>query len=360
MNLLIYGAGKRADYIIRSIKKAKHNILGVIDIDKKKQGKKFLGYTISAPENIADFNFDLILVTSDIYYEEISNELVERWNVDKSIIKHGTYISYLELVKYYKQYPQMVQKDMLDVLDYISTKESISDFNTPFFDYERINDIEVFWDSDEKLYYVYHNGKKMYFSAYFKNEKQVERYYSGLVKEQNINSPHRYLDDVFCIEEGDVILDGGVAEGNFSLDVIEKAKHVVLVEASDEWIRPLELTFAPYKEKVTIINKFLSDHDDENNITIDSIYKEYSINRIKLDIEGGEVTALTKASMCMQDQDGLKLAVCSYHNIRDEQEITRTLNEYGYKTYTTPGYMTFLSTECEPKLFVRGIVKGSK
>lgn len=39
-----------------------------------------------------------------------------------------------------------------------------------------------------------------------------------------------YLDEDFQVEEGDVVLDVGVAEGNFSMEIIERASKIYLFE----------------------------------------------------------------------------------------------------------------------------------
>ena len=36
----------------------------------------------------------------------------------------------------------------------------------------------------------------------------------------------------------------------------------------------MEVTFAPYKEKITIVRKYVSDVDDEDNITLDTFFRD--------------------------------------------------------------------------------------
>ena len=77
--------------------------------------------------------------------------------------------------------------------------------------------------------------------------------YNLLSKEQDVRSAHRYLDGAFTFEKGEILVDAGVAEGNFALDVVEKASKLILFEADREWIEPLQATFAPWKEKIVIV-----------------------------------------------------------------------------------------------------------
>ena len=36
----------------------------------------------------------------------------------------------------------------------------------------------------------------------------------------------------------------------------------------------MEATFAPYKEKITIVRKYVSDVDEEDNITLDTFFRD--------------------------------------------------------------------------------------
>lgn len=61
-------------------------------------------------------------------------------------------------------------------------------------------------------------------SRKFKNEKEVAAYYKSVLMEQDEDSPHKYLTKDFNVENSDVVVDVGVAEGNFSLDIIDRVK----------------------------------------------------------------------------------------------------------------------------------------
>ena len=88
--------------------------------------------------------------------------------------------------------------------------------------------------------------------------------------EQDHRSPHRYFDHIEEFKDK-VLLDVGAAEGILSLMAIEQVKHVYLFECSEDWIDALNKTFEPWKDKVTIIKKFVSDKDDENNVVKSSV-----------------------------------------------------------------------------------------
>ena len=78
--------------------------------------------------------------------------------------------------------------------------------------------------------------------------------------------------------KGKSLLDVGSAEGIFTLDVIDLIEHAYLFECDDEWVEALEATFLPWKDKITIVRKYVSDMDDENNTTLDSYFQVKRFN----------------------------------------------------------------------------------
>lgn len=78
---------------------------------------------------------------------------------------------------------------------------------------------QVFWDETNGYPYVIFNGYKMYYP------KQTEfvvldgkQYIINAVEnEQYSGSPHLYLTDSHMLKNDYVIIDAGVAEGNFTL-----------------------------------------------------------------------------------------------------------------------------------------------
>jgi hypothetical protein len=116
--------------------------------------------------------------------------------------------------------------------------------------------------------YVLYENKKMYFPKNWPTVK-IQNYYTDLLREQDVNSPHRYETDSFAVKDGDLVADIGAAEGIFALSIIERAAHIFLFECDENWIAALRLTFEPWQNKITIINKYVSDSNEGNNITID-------------------------------------------------------------------------------------------
>ncbi len=78
--------------------------------------------------------------------------------------------------------------------------------------------------------------------------------------------------EISNVKDNDILSDIGAAEGNFSLSVIDKVQHVYLFETDNDWIEALEKTFEPWKEKVSIIHKFVGNKDTDTCITLDSFF----------------------------------------------------------------------------------------
>ncbi len=77
-NILLYGAGEVAETIlgvVRDRNKDNLEIVGVIDDNKKLQGKDLLGYNIISIDDIGQYKHDAIVITTYAYEEEIKEKL---------------------------------------------------------------------------------------------------------------------------------------------------------------------------------------------------------------------------------------------------------------------------------------------
>ncbi|MDR0737564.1 MAG: FkbM family methyltransferase, partial [Prevotellaceae bacterium] len=167
----------------------------------------------------------------------------------------------------------------------------------------------------------------------------------------------------FHVSESDVVVDAGVAEGNFALSVIEKVKKIYLFEMDKAWITALEATFAPWKEKVVIVNKYVSDVNEKNRITLDAFFGNEKIDFIKADIEGAEIQLLEGAKAILSRKTPLKAVLCTYHKHNDAEMLQQTLAEKGFRTEFSNGYMIFFYEMCdkfEPPYLRRGLIRAEK
>jgi len=219
---------------------------------------------------------------------------------------------------------------------------------------------EIFFDSEVSFHYMILEGKRLYFPKKY-NRNQVVWTMRGIFKEQDKNSAHLYLTENFQVENNSILIDGGVAEGSFSLSVIEKVKKLYLIECQLDWIEALQLTFAPWKDKVVIIGKYLSDSVTDNTISIDSIVEVKQTEKyfIKLDIEGYELRALDGMSSFFSKANYLKMCICTYHNLTDADEINKYLNKKELKCEFSNSYLIFVDNNEIPS-FRKALIRAEK
>jgi hypothetical protein len=209
------------------------------------------------------------------------------------------------------------------------------------------------------LPYVFLDGKKLYFKKRW-GKKKIQNLYNLLSKEQDVRSPHRYLTDQFKFEDGEILIDAGVAEGNFALTVVERASKLILFEADKEWIEPLNATFEPWKDKVVIVNKFVSDITDSTNTTIDDFISPGNTPMfLKIDVEGAESRLLKGCSRIIAEQNPLKVAICTYHKQDDEQKFSSLLTQHKFQVTHSDGYMLFFyDKQMKAPYFRRGLLRA--
>ena len=233
-------------------------------------------------------------------------------------------------------------------------RHGITSYPYPYsLDYKNLK-TNVLTDNTEGLSYVMHNGKKLYFPNAFTREK-IETLYSELITEQDSRSAHRYVVSYNELT-GKTLLDIGSAEGMFSLDTIEFVDHVYLFEYESFWQAALKATFAPWSNKVTIIENYVGDKTQGIFITIDDFLKDKQRDNlfIKMDIEGAEQSALNGALKTLKDGKNIHVAVCTYHKPEDPEKISALLGSLGYSYTFTPGLLYW------GKRLSKALIRGKK
>jgi hypothetical protein len=266
---------------------------------------------------------------------------------------------------YFALPPDRVNEEQREVLQYLENNP-VTIFPYPFSNNYLPEKIEVLFDPSDGMPYVFMEGKKLYFRkrwtalARKRTITKVRRAWSDLSREQDPQSPHRYLTHDFKAGPEDVIADIGAAEGNFSLSVIEKVRKIYLIEYNPEWVRALEKTFEPWKEKVEIISKYISDRDDDDHITLDTLIKEKKdINFLKIDVDGNEHNLFEGAREVLHSGSGLKIALCTYHKNDDEIELTSLLEKNGFNVNPSKGYMIhYYDKKIKAPYLRRGLIRA--
>lgn len=263
-----------------------------------------------------------------------------------------------DILAYYAQQPQM-SDEQKTVINYLK-KNPVTVFPYEFREKYNKNEIEVHLDATNNLRFVWHEGKKLYFKKSL-SDAAIRSLYHGLQLDQDSESPHLYLTENFNLSADDCIADIGAAEGNFTLSNIEKVKKVFLFEYDPEWIEALQATFAPWKDKVVICDKYVSNYDSPKTIALDSFANKDEITFLKVDIEGEEHNFLEGAHSILSQNKKLKIAICTYHKQNDETEFTQTLSQLGYDVQASEGYMIFIFDKSIRAPFLRrGLLRAVK
>lgn len=358
LKLFIWGTGNIAEETLKDcMTLCEYEILGFIDNDKEKQKSKFWNKDVFAPSIMSKVLPDKIVVLTDAY-AEIRAQIVEEFPDLENRIENKNYFYKESLLK---RYQNANSKEIMEVLEYIRVN-GLDVFNYSFVEKYKNWDVNVYFDQEHNLHYVYHKGYRLYISRSYKTEESVKDYYRSILLEQDKKSPHQYMNEKFHVKEGDIVIDAGVAEGNFSLEIIEKVSKIYMIEADDNWIEALKLTFAPFENKIAIIKGFISSYNEGNLITLDSVIHE-PVNFIKMDIEGNEWDGLRGAVKVLQISDDIKLAICAYHSDFDQELIESFLGKHNFEFESSSGYMwfptklrqTYVSTSLN-----RGIIRACK
>lgn len=246
-----------------------------------------------------------------------------------------------KVIDYYANLPEgRLQDDQRQVFDFLQHHD-IAVFPYTFPEEYKASDIELFKDPDLDLFYMLWEGKKLYYKN-GKRRKKAQEYFNSLRLEQDTRSPHRYLTIEFGVQKNDVVVDIGAAEGNFSLSIIEEAGFVYLFETDKKWIRALEATFAPWKDKVKIVQKYVADKTGDGSIALDDFFDgNQHVQFIKADVEGAEAQVLQGARNLIARQKKIRIAVCTYHRQEDAAVLEDILEKYGFKNSFSDGYMLY-------------------
>ncbi len=354
--ILIFGTGTGAQRVCRNIDFDNFEIVAFIDNNSSKHGNLFFGKRVVSPQEALRMLYDRIVICS-VAYKEIKQQLMDIYQVNDDVICNGLYLKKHNLIEYYKD--KEVDSEQQEVLDYLKSHD-LQVFNYPFVEKYDDWDEPIYYDKKEQLYYVLYNNKRMYLNRKFDTKEKVREYYRSIILEQDDMSPHKYIVDGYKVKDGDIVIDAGVAEGNFALEVIDNVNKIYLVEADPLWVEALRLTFAPYKDKVDIVEAYLGDKVEDNYITIDELLKGRDVNYIKMDIEGSEIAALAGAKQTLQNADNLILNLCTYHRQSDYNEIENILKKFGYSVSPSQGYMVFLWEDTDIHKLVRGLIRAKK
>lgn len=341
--IILFGIGNNGRCIMDAYGKYDASFEVAAIADNQSELADYAGVKVISPDQIGDYEYEEIWIAS-VYYKEIRKQLMERLQIPPSCIRYVEYpVPFLERAFFNRYKDELAGRKKCDaevqqVMDYISDN-GVRMYCYQFYDEYIDQDVPICYDEDYKLYYCICFGRRMYLSRKYDTPQKAELYFQYACMEQDERSPHRYITDHFQVEKGDVGIDVGAAEGIFALQVIDEAAHIYLIEADADWCEALKATFRNDRDKVTIMQGYVSDTDQDGNLTLDTLFRDQKIDFVKMDIEGAESKALQGARRLVE-RCVPKMAVCTYHRAEDEKDIRAWLEATGpYVVTNSPGYV---------------------
>lgn len=270
-----------------------------------------------------------------------------------------------KILFYYRNVKEPEILELVNNLKEIGLRPFLGDFVKKYNDFK----VPVYRESNAGNFWVMHNGQKLFFPKE-SSEEIVGIMYMKLCREQDKESPHRYVENYEDLNNCYVV-EAGAAEASFSLDAVKRAKKIYICECNYGWIESLKKTFAPYKEKVQIVQKYVSQVDSDMSITIDTIfakaaeYDGFSFENdkvfIKMDIEGMEEEAIVGMKEVLRKARNISLAICAYHKQDAEKKIRELFSEDIWEIEVSQSYMLFPYDKMQtPPYFRRGVLRITK
>lgn len=295
----------------------------------------------------------------------IENDIVKKLN--NETLKSAQFATLKELIELYFTLVPTEQIHYTEELSYIKQYGITDAF--PYTQNKTLPTITSGFDPDKQLPFVMHHEKKLYFPQDW-NISLVEKTYRNYIERENLlggnytsKAPHQYETDSFQVEKNDIVVDIGCAEALFALDTIEKSKHTYLFESDEKWIKPLKATFSNYLNKVTLVSKYIGDKDSEQATTLQTFFKNIDGETffIKMDIEGAEKEALSSSQNFLKSHNNFKIACCTYHRANHSDDISQLLQQLGYNTHFSDGFMLYFDDDNQvPPYFRRGLIRASR
>ena len=247
--------------IFSAIERLGHNLVGFVALGKIPDIVEVNGYNLYPIEYLQRLKYDIALIDCKLSDAKKFLPLLVHFKVP--LQKVGTFYWLLKQLffrKYEDTNDPVIQKTLqywqnheLDVwnqhmtgvettLDEVHIDKSC---NLPYINFKTVE------GKERRMYYP--RGRK-----FFKSDDGKD-YVKNVLREQTPNSPHLYIKGTHKVDEGDVLIDAGVCEGNFALRYVDICSKVYLFEMDKQWFEPLYYSFKDCWDKVEFIPKAVAD-----------------------------------------------------------------------------------------------------
>ncbi len=233
--IIIYGTGDRYTTLKDKVC-GQYNVIAIVDSDSKKQGFVTNGYKIIAPDQIVNYKYDFIWISSTKYYQQIYNQLIYEYGVEREKIKPLNSSLLLEEMLYLYDDKIKYQREILNMRELI-IRENVSRF--------------------EK------NNNLISIISYQKKKNEISRYWTEhtVHEEWFISAEESYQ---YCLERFDmypklrefleldrdhssnIVLDYGCGVGHDTIwfTLMCKAKCVIGMDVSEKALKSIQYRLA--------------------------------------------------------------------------------------------------------------------
>ena len=349
MKLLIFSTGKDiAEYqkFFTLIEKLNYELIGFTTLNPDDAFKTIEGYTIYPADAIVMLKFDKVLI-DNLNFAQIAafKQIFANLGVPPEKTSSIYWLVQQAMTMKYEDFPDPAIQETLAFWK----NHELSVFNQHTAGFPTTMD-EVHVDESCGLSYINFKtveGKerRMYYprGRGFLQAEDGKSYVHNVLIEQVPTSPHLYVKDEHKIDEGDVLIDAGVCEGNFALRYVDICAKVYLLEPDRNWFEPLYYSFRDCWSKIEFIPRFVGESTRGGVVALDDAVNVPLGSKIflKMDVEGAEPAALRGAKKLLSTNK-VKASICSYHNADDIIKIKTIFKDLGYRTSVSAGYMVFI------------------
>jgi len=218
--------------------------------------------------------------------------------------------------------------------------------------------VKVNKDHSSGYPYVIIGGRNVFFPKM--SNKKIASAVRNALMEQDKESPHKYIQKINDLQGNTAILIGS-SDGIFALEIIDSFERIFLFECDPDWIAPVTLTLSPYKNKCVIVNKFVSNINTSNHITLDTFFKNYNfpISFMQHDVEGNSLSILEGAKN-MLTYNNINLSIACYHTEDEAHKINTFLTEIGYKCSFSEKFMFLWMQKLKEPYLREGVLYANK
>lgn len=349
MKYLLFGAGRIGCRMLELL--GERDVLAFID--NKKAGSQLEGKTVfSLGEALRQYPEACILIS--IKNQQMASEVAQQL---KDV--HRPFVTF---EAFFLRYLQDIQSERTpyyqahrDAIDYMVSRNRFFMLPAPFYDTYADREF-AYQEEGDGLVSFLRNGKKVYLPKDLPNQwdKNLSEYIRSLFAEQDAESPHQYFDRNHFVTSDDTFVDVGGAEAMSSVDLLDRAKRIVIFEGDDRWLSALAKTFASYGDRVTIVPKYVGTIDDDQTVRIDTYFANTEEKLFfKVDIEGSERAFLQGAEKTLERQ-GTKISICTYHNLEDAEDFQAYFRKRHYVCSFSQGEIFTNGW------FVKGVLRAEK